>query len=418
MRKGIIAAVMIFRMLLVSAIISGKVESASPDSGYAGSQECKRCHEEKYAGWKTTMHSKMEQEPVWEGSDKNVLGDFNSKDPALTFKPEDVDMLIGSRFKQRYAKKIGDDYYMLPAEWVVSKKKWQSYVPKKDWWVSQYPADWDKKPASRLCEGCHQTGYDLETKKSSEKNIACEACHGPGKEHIEAMNKMEGDKKSGMMPKPSEYVKDTKIINPANLERERANDICFQCHLSGKSLDNKTAWPVGYKPGDVLSKYWIDDPYENGKETYTFWHNGTAHKNRVQGNTYKFSKMNKQGVKCFACHNPHGAAYKSILYKSPNNLCLTCHGSGSVFGEKYSFDKIEEHTHHKPASSGSDCIECHMVKTGKHAVDRESRDHTFKFVSPTETKKYGVPNACNNCHTDKSVEWAVEHVTGWQYFNK
>jgi len=26
-------------------------------------------------------------------------------------------MLVGSRFKQRYAKKMADDYYMLPAQW-------------------------------------------------------------------------------------------------------------------------------------------------------------------------------------------------------------------------------------------------------------------------------------------------------------
>ncbi|MBI5049117.1 MAG: cytochrome C [Deltaproteobacteria bacterium] len=347
------------------------------------------------------------------GTGKNVLGDFTSKDPVLTFKPEDVDMLIGSRFKQRYAKKISDDYFIHPAEWNIAKKKWQPYVPKKDWWVPQYPADWDKKPASRLCEGCHQTGYDLEAKKGVEPNIACEACHGPGKEHVEAMNKLEEDKKAGKLPKVSQYVRDNKIINPGLLDVDMANDVCFQCHLSGKSIDNKTAWAIGFKPGDVLSKYWVEDAFEHGKGTYTFWSNGSANKNRVQGNTYKFSEMYKQGVKCITCHNPHGTDYKSLVYKPGNNLCLTCHGPDSPAGLTYSYQEIEEHTRHKRTSTGSDCMECHMVKTGKHANDAESRDHTFKFISPAMTKEHGVPNACNNCHTDKSVDWAIEAVKTW-----
>jgi hypothetical protein len=37
----------------------------------------------------------------------------------------------------------------------------------------------------------------------------------------------------------------------------------------------------------------------------------------------------------------------------------------------------------------------------------------FGFITPKETKKHGVPNACNNCHSDKSVEWADETLDKW-----
>ncbi|TGO02045.1 hypothetical protein PN36_31390 [Candidatus Thiomargarita nelsonii] len=81
---------------------------------YIGSQKCGKCHEGHYNGWKTTLHTKMEQDVSTTG--ENVLGDFSSDDPLLPFTLDEVDMLVGSRFKQRYAKKIGDDYYMLPAQ--------------------------------------------------------------------------------------------------------------------------------------------------------------------------------------------------------------------------------------------------------------------------------------------------------------
>ena len=54
---------------------------------------------------------------------------------------------------------------------------------------------------------CHVTGtgYDVATKKVSELGVACEACHGPGGEHIAASK--EDRKKT--------------IINPKNLAAER-----------------------------------------------------------------------------------------------------------------------------------------------------------------------------------------------------
>ena len=72
----------------------------------------------------------MEQEVIRAGFDQIVLGDFSSKDSDLTFTLDEVDMLVGSRFKQRYAKKMGDDYYMLAAQWNVEKMEWVRYHPK------------------------------------------------------------------------------------------------------------------------------------------------------------------------------------------------------------------------------------------------------------------------------------------------
>jgi predicted CXXCH cytochrome family protein len=173
------------------------------------------------------------------------------------------------------------------------------------------------------------------------------------------------------------------------------------------------AWPVGYKPGEDLKKYW-DYAKPTGTNAYEMWADGYAHKNRVQGNTFIQSKMYHKGLSCFTCHDSHGSRYTSFTIKSGrnNSLCLSCHSENSpqaVF--KVS---LSEHTHHDADSAGSRCIECHMPKTGKNAVKWDARDHSFKFVSPLSTIRFGAPNGCNNCHTDKTAEWAFEEVTKWK----
>jgi len=80
------------------------------------------------------------------------------------------------------------------------------------------------------------------------------------------------------------------------------------------------------------------------------------------------------------------------------------------------YDKsITEHTRHAVGSDGSRCIDCHMPKTGKNAVQWDARDHSFTFISPLSTIRHGTPNGCNNCHTDQSPEWALEAVTNWRF---
>jgi tetratricopeptide (TPR) repeat protein len=41
------------------------------------------------------------------------------------------------------------------------------------------------------------------------------------------------------------------------------------------------------------------------------------------------------------------------------------------------------------------------------------RDHSFRLPRPDLTIKTGSPNSCNQCHTDQSPEWAVEHIKDW-----
>jgi hypothetical protein len=54
-----------------------------------------------------------------------------------------------------------------------------------------------------------------------------------------------------------------------------------------------------------------------------------------------------------------------------------------------------------------------MPKTGKNAVKWDARDHSFRFISPEESVKYGVPNGCVNCHKDKDNVWAIKQMRSW-----
>ena len=89
---------------------------------------------------------------------------------------------------------------------------------------------------------------------------------------------------------------------------------------------------------------------------------------------------------------------------------MLCHKMGSPLGPHQT--TITVHTKHKIDSKGSSCIDCHMPKTGKHTNQSPItvRTDVFRFVYPKESMEYGVSNPCNNCHTDKSLEWSVKTI--------
>ncbi len=360
---------------------------------YVGSQKCVECHRQHYEDWKGTLHAKMIQPPIAAGPKRTIVADFDQKSPHRDFKLKNVKWVIGNRWKQRFIGEIDGQEVVFPAQWSVQEKKWQPYKGRNDWWFPHHQ-DWKDRSNFKLCDGCHSTGADHYTQHWSENNIACERCHGPGKAHVD--KPVLGN-----------------IVNPSRLSRDRSMDICLSCHLSGKPPGTEYAWPVGYQPGKDLSDFWSGSEAEEGKQTAEFWQNGTAHKNRVQGNTFLQSAMHGGGLQCTDCHDAHGSRHGSMTIKSAdtNSLCLTCHAPGKETGLEYK--SITEHTHHAPTSVGSRCVECHMPKTGKNSVAGESRNHTFDFISPTVTIKYGAPNSCNGCHADKTPQWALSKVEQW-----
>lgn len=54
-----------------------------------------------------------------------ILPDLSIADKLVTFTASDIALVYGSRWKQRYFKKVGDDYFPLPAQWDVNNRVWE-----------------------------------------------------------------------------------------------------------------------------------------------------------------------------------------------------------------------------------------------------------------------------------------------------
>ena len=386
-------------LLCAVAAFTGFVASAAP--AYVGSAACKTCHPAIYARWRKTPMANIVRDPREDPS--AILPDLSKPNPLVKFHKNDIALVYGSLWKQRYFTKIGTDYYVEPAQWDVKNGVWRPYFVANDtdWWAKLYPPDNMKRPTGALCDGCHSVNYSVATKTVTEWNVGCERCHGPGGDHI---------------ARPSS----SNIINPARLDVVSANDACIQCHSQGQPLQRPLNgvyydWPVGFEMGKHLSDYWQLEEHKLGETTFTYFADGTAHKNRMQGNDFVQSEMYLHGVTCFSCHDAHGTSNHAQLIKPANVLCLECHGPDSPNGPHAG--SIEAHTHHPAGSAGSECVNCHMPKIAAEFVDVKVRSHTFRFVSPSVTEQNKVPNACNTCHTDKTTAWASGALRKWNHLS-
>lgn len=98
-----------------------------PKAQFVGSESCKGCHAKAYEGWKKTRMANVVRDPKLHP--EAVVGDFTHADPLRTFGIDEVALVYGSRYKQRYFVKRGDDYYPMPAQWDIAKKTMAS-VPR------------------------------------------------------------------------------------------------------------------------------------------------------------------------------------------------------------------------------------------------------------------------------------------------
>jgi predicted CXXCH cytochrome family protein len=383
-------------IVLTAVLLAAGTSAQEPKPHFVGSESCKRCHATEYDNWKKTRMANVVRDP--KEHPESVLGDFEHEDPVRTFGLDEVAFVYGSRWKQRYFTKRGDDYFPLPAQWDVKKRRWLPYHVEAgaDWWVPFYgPTNFDR-PTGPTCDGCHSVNYNTETKQVTEWNVGCEKCHGPGSAH-------------------AEHPTRKNIVNPETLDYVRGNDTCMQCHSQGRPLSDPIAgkhydWPVGFLPGERLANYWRLEEIKPGTANFYQYPDLTAHKNRMQGNDFVQSNMYHRELRCFDCHQVHSDTNASNLILPGNALCLSCHTKQNPAGLR---GTVSEHTHHSEGSSGSQCVACHMPKIEQTIKDNFVSAHTFRFITPAETERSGIPNPCTMCHADKSTHWANEELKKW-----
>ena len=364
---------------------------------YVGSQACAKCHADVYDRWKKTPMANIVRDP--RQHPEAIIPDLSTNNVSK-FSRDQVAFVYGSIWKQRYFTKIGDDYYPLPVQWELKNHKWSKYFvkPGTDWWAQYYPPDNMQRPTGPTCDGCHSVGYDIHTKQVAEWNVGCERCHGPGSEH-------------------AAHPTRANIVNPSHMNYVDASDTCIQCHSQGRPLTTPLEgkyydWPVGYQVGGKLQDYWKLEEPSLGTTDFYYFPDGTAHKNRMQGNDFVQSVMYRRGITCFSCHDVHGTNNYAQLIKPADKICLDCHGPLSANGPRTA--TLEEHTHHKKDSPASQCVACHMPQIETEGPPNTFvHAHTFRFITPQMTDQYKIPNPCTQCHTDKSTAWATEAMRRW-----
>lgn len=410
-------------------------------SDYLGSSSCERCHQKEFGAWKQSLHIKMTK-PIAEAL---VVGDFRDgtkfadHDRSYTFgskngrpfvsisfggKPAEtfnVDYTLGAKRYQGYLSLLPDgSIYVLPVFWHVADRRWIDWkeitpIPEGAHGIRQI---WNAN-----CFNCHATniaqGFDVADKKFkstwTEMGIGCEACHGPGRQHValaEAWEKDPSVKPAYDNTEKNRQLTDIlKTLSTKSAEPRRVFDTCAYCHGNKKNVF------VGFKAGDRYEDYampfLLSDPIPSNDFQGEFWPDGRPNRfNRPQA--LSSSGCFKAGaIACTSCHLAHGSTFDASLKvdihngKDGDQLCTQCHTQ-----PKYVDAALQQHTFHAPQSEGSRCVNCHMSDVNWRLLIRK-RDHTFQAPVPETTAKFGIPNACTTCHDERSPEWAAKQMDQW-----
>ena len=95
--------------------------SRPPSAHYVGSKACQSCHQEIYARWQQDRDGQCgARSPSHPDA---IIPDLSKPDPLVNFSKDDVAFVYGSKWKQRYFKKIGDTYFPLPVQWNIAHQE-------------------------------------------------------------------------------------------------------------------------------------------------------------------------------------------------------------------------------------------------------------------------------------------------------
>src|SRR6478672_259672 len=90
------------------APLPGHEVTSTPGATYVGSTTCRTCHAAIYDRWSKTRMANVVVDPRQRPG--VVIPDFSKPDPLRTFNLDAVALVYGSKWKQRYFTKVGNDY--------------------------------------------------------------------------------------------------------------------------------------------------------------------------------------------------------------------------------------------------------------------------------------------------------------------
>ena len=415
---------------------AGTVSAESVPASYTGRAVCAHCHADEEKQWSGSHHDLAMQEV----SEKTVLGDFS--DASLThfgvtstFFTQGDDFLVRTEGEdgKLHEYKIKYVFGVTPLQqYLIEFPGGRLQALSLAWdtrpqaqggqrWFHLYP---DEKIAhddelhwsgqnqnwNSMCAECHSThlqkNYDPVSRvyatRWSEIDVSCEACHGPGSDHLVWAEQQPGWEKladgKGLKIQLDERRDIKWTIDPdsGNAVRnkvrgsEREIEMCARCH------SRRSPVTTGYLHGDRFLDHYRPRLLDEGM----YYPDGQIEDEVYVYGSFIQSRMYHAGVICSDCHDPHSLQLRA----SANAVCLQCH-------QATKYDSSGHHFHLKDAAGGS-CVQCHMPAKTYMVVDPR-HDHSIRIPRPDLSVSTGLPNACTNCHTDKEADWAAEQIKGW-----
>jgi hypothetical protein len=321
---------------------------------YAGPAECAKCHAGKAATQKNTPMGRT----AFPVADSDVLSEHGQ----LTFQSGKISYQIATAAgKSVITVTDGTQSLSAPLTWSFGDGHvGQSYLFERDGnfyesRVSYFgvlnaldftpgrkltePRDLEQAMARPVtgselvrCFACHTTASTVKDKFERTRiipGITCEACHGPGLNHVIAE---ETGQETGV------------IFNPGKLKPPDAADFCGACHGT-----------------------WWDVKLENLA--------GVAN---VRAQPYRLEKSRCWGTKgdarlaCVACHDPHQPLVRDSSSYDKN--CLSCHLTAT------SMKPTPDHPGPACKVSTKDCASCHMPGYVDPTMHHTFTDHDIRVV--------------------------------------
>lgn len=413
-------------------------------SPYVSSTQCRQCHPQQYASWHRTYHRSMTREAdahsvlgAFDGRSLDYLGISARMQRAadgryeMLFRPTDsrvetrvrVERTVGSHRYQQYLARDGDLYFRLPIAWDVSA---QRFIHMNSAFLTPDPALTPDAVVSNVdynrhvtrwndnCVFCHNVrpspglapeGGRFDT-QVAELGVACEACHGPGAEHV-ARNRAPLRRyllHLGDAPDPS-------IRNPRRMPAERSIEVCGRCHGQRITSDIDRFQRDGdpFIPGEELGHYsrpLARETRQNGQEGLfrpRFWPDGSARLTayELQGQLQSPCRQSEH-FSCESCHAMHEGDPAGQLRPGArgDGACTGCHTQLSTPLAAAS------HSGHRVGSAGSACRNCHMPDI-VYGLVSVHLSHRIEVPDVARDHAASRPDACTLCHVDRTRSWAA-----------